>query len=117
MNLLNPDLLVLGGGALELPGYREAALETAERWSLPDSWRVCAVRLVRAGEAVAARRRASQYRPATTSGLGVAMLLDELMPRYEFRRRSRRPARQACSPRSPPLRFAGFDLCIDTGTI
>ncbi len=54
VNLLNPDLLVLGGGALDLPGYREAALENAERWSLPDSWRVCDVRPFRAGtEAVA----------------------------------------------------------------
>ena len=35
-------------------GYREAALETAELWSLPDSWRVCTVRPVRAGEAVVA---------------------------------------------------------------
>lgn len=54
VNLLNPDLLVLGGGALELPGYREAALETAERWSLPDSWQACSMRPVRAGAAVVA---------------------------------------------------------------
>ncbi len=54
VNLLNPDLLSLGGGAFELPGYREAALESAERWSLPDLWRVCAVRPARAGAAVAA---------------------------------------------------------------
>ena len=54
VNLLNPEALVLGGGALDLPGYREAALETAELWSLPDSWRVCTVRPVRAGEAVVA---------------------------------------------------------------
>ena len=54
VNLLNPDLLVLGGGALELPGYREAALLTAERWSLPDSWRACSVRPVRAGEEIVA---------------------------------------------------------------
>lgn len=67
VNLLNPELLVLGGGALELPGYREAALETAERWSLPDSWRVCAVRPVRAGEAVVAlgaAREATRASPA-----------------------------------------------------
>jgi predicted NBD/HSP70 family sugar kinase len=54
VNLLNPELLVLGGGALELPGYREAALETAERFSLPDSWRVCTVRPARAGAEVVA---------------------------------------------------------------
>ncbi len=54
VNLLNPDLLALGGGAFELPGYREAALESAGRYSMPDPWRVCAVRSARAGEAVAA---------------------------------------------------------------
>src|SRR5215210_3796348 len=54
VNLLNPELLVLGGGALELPGYREAALESAERYSLPDPWRVCAVRAPRAGAEVVA---------------------------------------------------------------
>lgn len=54
VNLLNPELLVLGGGAFELPGYREAALESAERWSMPEPWRVCDVRSARAGKAVAA---------------------------------------------------------------
>lgn len=60
VNLLNPELLVLGGGALELPGYCGAALETAERWSLPEPWRACAVRSVRAGEAVVALGAARQ---------------------------------------------------------
>lgn len=54
VNLLNPELLVLGGGALELPGYRDAALENAERYALPDPWRVCTVRPARAGAAVVA---------------------------------------------------------------
>jgi predicted NBD/HSP70 family sugar kinase len=54
VNLLNPELLVLGGGACELAGYREAALASAGRHSLPDLWRACTVRSVRAGEAVAA---------------------------------------------------------------
>jgi len=54
VNLLNSELLVLGGGALDLPGYREAALETAERCSLPDPWRVCEVRPFRTGAEVVA---------------------------------------------------------------
>lgn len=54
VNLLNPELLVLGGGAAELPGYRGAALESAARHALPQLWAVCEVRPVRAGEAVAA---------------------------------------------------------------
>ena len=54
VNLLNLELLALGGGAFELPGYREAALENAGRHSLPDSWRVCTVRPARAGAEVVA---------------------------------------------------------------
>lgn len=54
VNLLNPELLVLGGGAFELPGYREAALENAERYSMSDPWRVCTVRPARAGAEVVA---------------------------------------------------------------
>ena len=54
VNLLNPGLLVLGGGALDLPGYREAALETAELYSIPDLWRVCTIRPARTGAAVVA---------------------------------------------------------------
>lgn len=66
VNLLNPEVLVLGGGALTLPGYREAAMESAERWSLPDPWRACEVRSVRSGaEAVAlgAAREAARALP------------------------------------------------------
>jgi predicted NBD/HSP70 family sugar kinase len=54
VNLFNPELLVLGGGACDLPGYRQAALASAERHSLPDLWGACTIRSVRAGEAVAA---------------------------------------------------------------
>ena len=54
VNLFNPGLLVLGGGALDLPGYESAAIESAESHSLPELWRACTVRRVRAGEAVAA---------------------------------------------------------------
>jgi glucokinase len=67
VNLLNPELLVLYGGAFELPGYRDAALEMAERYSLPDPWRVCTVRSARAGAAVVAlgaARAAVQEFPA-----------------------------------------------------
>lgn len=54
VNLLNPALLVLYGGAFELPGYREAALAMAERYTLPDPWRVCEARPARAGAAAVA---------------------------------------------------------------
>lgn len=54
VNLFNPHLLVLGGGAMNLPGYPDAALASAERHALPDLWRACTVRRVRAGDAAAA---------------------------------------------------------------
>ena len=54
VNLLNPELLALHGGALELPGYRAAAMEMAERYALPDPWRACTVRTARAARAAAA---------------------------------------------------------------
>jgi predicted NBD/HSP70 family sugar kinase len=54
VNLLNPELLVLGGGAAELPGYREAALASAARHALPQLWAACEVRPPRHGEAAAA---------------------------------------------------------------
>lgn len=76
INLLNPELLVVGGGACELPGYLEAALASAERHSLPDLWRVCTVRSVRAGEAVAAlgaARAAAQSLQAEPSAPDVTM--------------------------------------------
>lgn len=54
INLFNPSLVAVGGGALELPGYLEAALQSAERHSMPEMWRVCEVRRVREGELTAA---------------------------------------------------------------
>ena len=60
VNLLNPDLLVLGGGAFDLPVYHEAALESAERYSLTDPWQVCTVRTAHAGAEVVARGAARE---------------------------------------------------------
>jgi predicted NBD/HSP70 family sugar kinase len=54
IDILNPALVSIGGGLSELPGYLEAALASAERRTLPDLWRACRVRPVRAGELVAA---------------------------------------------------------------
>jgi predicted NBD/HSP70 family sugar kinase len=54
INLLNPHLLVLGGGTLSLPGYGATALEFAQQYSLPGSYSACTLRLARAGKAVAA---------------------------------------------------------------
>ncbi len=54
INLLNPSGLVLGGGTLGLPGYLEAAKQTARDHSLPELWQLCTISTVRAGEAVAA---------------------------------------------------------------
>jgi predicted NBD/HSP70 family sugar kinase len=54
IDLLNPALVSIGGGLTEMPGYLDAALASAERHTLPDLWRACRVRKVRAGELVAA---------------------------------------------------------------
>jgi predicted NBD/HSP70 family sugar kinase len=54
MVLFNPSFVSVGGGLLELPGYFDAAQASAERQALPDLWRACRVRRVRAGELVAA---------------------------------------------------------------
>ena len=54
VNLLNPSRLAVGGGALELPGYWQAALASAERNSLPALWRACALGKVRTGFKVVA---------------------------------------------------------------
>jgi glucokinase len=54
IDMVNPALVSIGGGLSELPGYLEAALASAERHTLPDLWRACLVRPVRAGELVAA---------------------------------------------------------------
>jgi predicted NBD/HSP70 family sugar kinase len=54
INLFNPSVVAVGGGALELPGYLEAALESAERHSMSELWKACEVRRVREGELTAA---------------------------------------------------------------
>ena len=66
IDMINPALVSIGGGLSELPGYFEAALGSAERHTLPDLWRACRVRPVRAGELVAAlgaARSASSVSP------------------------------------------------------
>lgn len=63
VNLLNPSQLAVGGGAIELPGYWDAAARAAARHSIPALWRDCRLARVRAGERVvalgAARRAAA----------------------------------------------------------
>jgi predicted NBD/HSP70 family sugar kinase len=41
IHLLNPERLVLGGGALRWPGYYQAAVRAAREHTLPDLWRAC----------------------------------------------------------------------------
>jgi glucokinase len=43
INLLNPESIVLAGGTLRWQGYLEAAIRSAERYSLPDLWAGCQV--------------------------------------------------------------------------
>jgi len=54
IDLINPALVSVGGGLVDLPAYLDAALASAERHALPDLWRACRVRKARAGELVAA---------------------------------------------------------------
>ncbi len=54
INLLNPSRLAVGGGALALPGYWEAAREAAARHSIPEMSHACRLYQVRAGARVAA---------------------------------------------------------------
>lgn len=54
IDLFNPAVVAVGGGALELPGYLEAALESARRHAMPELWRACELRRVRQGEMTAA---------------------------------------------------------------
>ncbi|PYQ02491.1 MAG: ROK family protein [Acidobacteria bacterium] len=54
IDLFNPSVVAVGGGSLELPGYLEAAVESAARHSMPELWKVCEVRRVRQGELTAA---------------------------------------------------------------
>lgn len=66
IDLINPALVSVGGGLVDLPAYFDAALASAERHALPDLWRACRVRKVRAGELVAALGAA---RVASAQGL------------------------------------------------
>lgn len=54
INLLNPSRLAVGGGALSLPGYWEAAREAAARHSIPEMSHACRLYQARAGARVAA---------------------------------------------------------------
>ena len=54
IHLLDPAAVALGGGALRLPGYLDAALESARARTLPAMWAACAVALLRDGEEAAA---------------------------------------------------------------
>ncbi len=54
INLLNPSRLAVGGGALLLPGYWDAAREAAARHSIPELFQACRLHQVRTGARVAA---------------------------------------------------------------
>jgi hypothetical protein len=44
----------MGGGALRLPGYRDAALASGRAHTLPALWEACVIRDLRDGEQAAA---------------------------------------------------------------
>ncbi len=50
INLFNPELIVLSGGTLRWQGYREAALQTAQKFALPQLWNACHLRSSPAGD-------------------------------------------------------------------
>jgi predicted NBD/HSP70 family sugar kinase len=41
INLLNPEAIVLGGGTLRWRGYLDAAIDSAQKYALPDLWAAC----------------------------------------------------------------------------
>ena len=59
VNLLNPDLIVLGGGTLAYAGYVESALERARAHSFPALWQCCRIVVSPHGERLVARGAAS----------------------------------------------------------
>jgi predicted NBD/HSP70 family sugar kinase len=65
INLLNPSRLALGGGAVDLPGYWDAAERAARQFSIPALWNDCKLARVAAGERVVAlgALRAATTRP------------------------------------------------------
>jgi predicted NBD/HSP70 family sugar kinase len=54
INLLNPHLLVLGGGTMQLPGYADAMREAIREYSLPPMLEACELRDARSGPTVVA---------------------------------------------------------------
>lgn len=54
IHLLNPSVLALGGGALRLAGYLDAATASARAHTLPAMWSACSVRPLRDGDLAAA---------------------------------------------------------------
>ena len=59
VNLLNPDVIVLGGGTLAYAGYVEAALAQAETWSFPALWQCCRIVVFSHGERLLVRGAAT----------------------------------------------------------
>jgi predicted NBD/HSP70 family sugar kinase len=45
INLFNPEAIVVAGGTLRWQGYFAAAIESAQRHSLPDLWAACSLQL------------------------------------------------------------------------
>ncbi|MFT9846720.1 ROK family protein [Aneurinibacillus sp. REN35] len=43
IHLFNPERFILGGGTLQYEGYEEAAVRTAQKYTLPQLWEVCSV--------------------------------------------------------------------------
>jgi predicted NBD/HSP70 family sugar kinase len=44
INIVNPELMILGGGTLNYDGYYQSALESAHKLTLPDLWNACTIR-------------------------------------------------------------------------
>ncbi len=44
VNILNPQEIIIGGGTLAYPGYFEAVIQTAEKYSLPQLFESCVLR-------------------------------------------------------------------------
>ncbi|AEH09809.1 MULTISPECIES: ROK family protein [Protofrankia] len=55
LNILNPDVLRVGGGTLNYPGYWNAALVTARARTLPELWAACTVARIQVPDLVVAR--------------------------------------------------------------
>jgi glucokinase len=43
INILNPEAVVLAGGTLRWQGYLDAALQSAQQYTLPDLWTACRI--------------------------------------------------------------------------